>query len=511
MATELSKSQQWAVLISTILASAMASIDATALNVALPALQKDLGINGAQLLWVVNSYALFLSALLLVGGSLGDALGRKKIFLIGILIFTVSSVFCGFSTNANMLILGRSLQGVGAALMVPGSLSIISALFPESKRGWAIGAWSMFSAFTTVGGPALGGWLAGNGWWRGIFFINIPIAIITLYFLIRKVPESKNPASKKVDFIGGALATIALAGLTYGFIEAPGQGFEAPVIIAALSVGFLSLIGFVWYQGYCPHPMMPLSLFKSRMFSSTNLLTLFLYGALGGFLFFFPLNLIQIQGYPPEIAGLTMLPFGIIIAILSRFAGSWSDKVGVRVPLIIGPAITAIGFYMYSIPEITAGVSDFWLTYFPAILVSAVGMGITVAPLTTAVMNAVSSDRTGVASGVNNAIARTAAVLAVSVMGSVTLFTFQSSVNENIADLKLEIQVYEELQNEMPKLAEAQIPEGANPDQVVAIQKAIDLSFVKSFQFLAIVASIMAAISAVVSLLFMEKKKRQIE
>lgn len=506
MSNQLTKSQQIAVLVSTILASAMAFIDSTALNVALPALQEDLGVNGSQLLWIVNSYSLFLSALMLVGGSLGDSLGRKKVFLFGIIIFSLSSILCGISTTPNFLIFSRSIQGVGAALMVPGSLSIISALFPKEKRGWAIGTWSMFSAFTTIGGPALGGWLASMGWWRAIFFINIPFAIIAIILISTKVPESKNPESKKVDLWGAVLATFALAGLTYGFIEAPAQGFSSWPIVSSLTIGVSSLIGFVLYQKICPHPMMPLALFKSRIFSSTNLLTLFLYGALGGFLFFFPLNLIQIQGYPPHIAGLTMLPFGLLIALLSRWSGAWADRVGIRLPLIIGPILTSIGFYLYSVPTITAGPSEFWTSFFPAILVAGIGMGITVAPLTTAVMNAVSSDRMGTASGINNTISRTAGVLAIAVMGALVLFSFESSFLAQIEPLGLSDSQHLLLEAEVTKLAEVKIPESLSVLQTEEVSHAVKIAFVGSFQILARIASVLALLSALVSFLFIKNK-----
>jgi EmrB/QacA subfamily drug resistance transporter len=508
MPTPLSKKQQFAVLVATIMVSAMAFIDSTALNVALPALQQDLGVNGSQLLWIVNSYSLFLSALMLVGGSLGDALGRKKVFIIGILIFSASSLLCGMATSSNFLIFGRSLQGIGAALMVPGSLSIISALFPAERRGWAIGTWSMFSALTTIGGPALGGWLAGMGWWRAIFFINIPFAGIALYFLIKSVPESKNENAKKVDLTGGLLATLALAGLTYGFIEAPAQGFGAPLIWGSLGIGSISLLSFVIYQARCPNPMMPLHLFKSKVFSSTNLLTLFLYGALGGFLFFFPLNLIQVQGYPPEIAGLTMLPFGLLIALLSRWSGAWADRIGIRIPLIIGPFITGVGFLLFARPGITAGPSEFWTSFFPAILVAGAGMGITVAPLTTAVMNAVSSQYTGVASGVNNAISRTAGVLAIAILGAYALLSFENNFWAEVEPLKLSIEERQELKLEVPKLAEAKAP-ASNLTQVKTVESAVTSSFVNTFQRLATVAAILAFLSSAVSLISIEGKNNK--
>lgn len=484
----------------------MAFIDSTALNVALPALQTDLDMKGSSLLWVINSYALFLSALLLTGGSLGDKYGRKKIFIGGIILFSIASVLCGLSTSATMLILSRSLQGIGGALMVPGSLSIISALFPKEERGKAIGTWSMFSAMTTVFGPALGGWLAGMGLWRLVFFINIPLAVVALFFL-RKVPESKDAHASRSDNLGALFATLSLACLTYGFIEAPNYGFDAPRIFISLLAGFLLLIVFIFREKKASSPMMSLSLFRSKIFSSTNTITLFIYAALGGFLFFFPLNLIQVQGYPAEIAGLVMLPFGLLIAFLSRWSGHLADKVGARTPLIIGSMVTAIGFYLFSIPGITAGPSAFWNTFFPAILTIGIGMGLTVAPLTTAVMNAVPQDKTGSASGINNTIARTAGVLAIAIMGAFGVITFKSSFQENTTQLELSETLQKELNKEIPKLAEARPPAGTTKEQKEIINRAVRLSFIETFRQSALIACILAGLSVFTAYFFIPKKR----
>ncbi|MBL6445047.1 MFS transporter [Fulvivirga sp. 29W222] len=501
----LSKPQQKATLISTILASSMAFIDSTALNVALPALQSDLDIKGSSLLWVINSYALFLSALLLTGGSMGDRLGRKRIFILGIALFSVASILCGLSSSSDILIVSRCIQGIGGALMVPGSLSIISALFPKEKRGRAIGTWSMFSAMTTVSGPALGGWLAGIGLWRLVFFINIPLAIIALFFL-RKVPESKDPNANKGDAKGAFVATLSLACLTYGFIEAPNFGFNAPRIYASLAAGLVLLLLFIIYEMKTNSPMMPLSLFKSKTFSSTNVITLFIYAALGGFLFFFPLNLIQVQGYPDEIAGLVMLPFGLLIAFLSRWSEHLADKLGARTPLIIGSMLTAIGFFLFSLPGQTAGPSDFWNTFFPAIITIGIGMGLTVTPLTTAVMNSVPHGKTGSASGINNTIARTAGVLAIAIMGAFGVITFKNSFIENTKNLHLQEAVQKELDEEILKLAEAQPPTNTTKEQKQIINTAVKTSFIETFRQSALIASILSGLSVFTTYIFIKKK-----
>lgn len=502
----LSGTQQKAVLISTILASSMAFIDSTALNVALPALQEDLNMSGSSLLWVVNGYALFLSALLLLGGSLGDIYGRKKVFLSGILIFTLSSAFCGLATSSLMLIISRCIQGIGGALMVPGSLAIISALFVQEKRGWAIGTWSMFSAMTTVLGPVIGGWLAGQGLWRAVFFINIPLAIVSAFYLIKDVPETKESSHKKLDLTGAMLATLALGGITYGFIEAPNHGFSSPIIQMSLIGGALLFIIFIVHERRSKSPMMPLQLFSSRVFSSANLITLFVYASLGGFLFFFPLNLIQVQGYTAEIAGLTLLPFGLLIAFLSRWSGALADRIGTRTPLIIGPMLTAAGFFVFSLQGLTTGPNAFWTTFLPPILLLGIGMGITVAPLTTAVMNAVPKERTGTASGVNNTTARTAAVLAIAVMGALGLIRFERSLLERTSHLKLTETAQKQLRKEVVKLAEAEPPEAANNEQQKAVDNAIKYAFIDTFKQSALIACILSGISVFIAYFTIHRK-----
>ena len=310
------------VLFATVLASSMAFIDGSALNVALPVLQHDLGASGTELLWIVNGYALLLAALILLGGSLGDHYGRKRVFGLGIALFATASFFCGIAPSTGFLIAARAVQGSGGALMVPGSLALISASFGPTRRGRAIGTWGAFSTLTTVGGPIIGGFLASAGLWRGVFFINLPLAVLALVALAAKVPESRDPSlSRALDGPGAALATVGLAGVTAGFLEAPQLGWTDPLILLALIGGVAALVAFVVVEARSPHPLVSLHLFRSRTFSGTNLMTLFLYGALGGALVFFPLNLIQVQGYDPAIAGFAFLPFAILLIALSRWAG----------------------------------------------------------------------------------------------------------------------------------------------------------------------------------------------
>lgn len=488
------------VLFSTILASSMAFIDGSALNVALPALQADLGASGADLLWIVNGYALVLAALILVGGALGDHYGRKRVFMIGIAIFAAASLACGLAPNPATLIVARIVQGIGGALMVPGSLTLITTFFAAGERGQAIGTWSSFSTITTILGPALGGVLAGMGLWRMVFFINLPLAALALWALARYVPESRDEgAPRGLDLAGAALATLGLAGLTFGLIEAPGRGWADPAVWLSLVVGLVALALFVVVEARSPHPMLPLSLFRSRVFSATNLLTLFLYGALYGMLFFLPLNLIQVQGYPEAAAGLASLPVALCLALLSRWAGGLGDRFGPRLPLTIGPALAGAGFLALGLVGLTAGPASYWWSFFPGLCLLGLGMAITVAPLTTAVMGSVETSYAGVASGVNNAVSRAAGVLTVAIFGALALALFAANLGAAADGLGLDSAARAALLAEAPKLGGASPPPGLPADLGAATVEAIRQAFADTFRLLGILSAALAWVSALVA------------
>src|SRR5213596_3706004 len=422
------------VLVATTLASSMAFIDSTVVNVALPALQTNLNASIVDVQWVIEAYSLLLSALLLVGGSLGDHYGRRRVFVLGVVIFAVASGLCGFAGSIRQLIAARAVQGFGAALLVPGSLAIISNSFSEQERGRAIGVWSGLSAITTGIGPVLGGWLIEHVSWRAVFFINLPLALVVVLISLRHVAENTDRASSRVDWLGAILAALGLGALVYGLIESAQVGFNDRSVIMALTAGIVVLILFFVVESRLSHPMLPLTLFRSRTFAGTNLLTFLLYAALGGTLFFLPLNLIQVQHYSPTAAGAVLLPFILIMSFLSRWSGGLVARYGPKLPLIVGPVITAVGYLLFLLPGIGG---NYWTNFFPPAVVLGLGMAITVAPLTTTVMSSIAQNRAGTASGVNNAVARTASLVAIAVLGVVMIHVFKANLDHRLSTTNL--------------------------------------------------------------------------
>ena len=467
------------ILTATILGSSIAFIDSTVVNVALPAIQGSFHATVVDVQWVVESYGLFLGALILVGGSFGDLFGQRRIYVAGVAIFSVASAACGFASNIHQLILARSIQGVGAALLVPGSLAIISTSFDEKSRGQAIGTWSGATAITTAIGPVLGGWLVEHASWRWAFFINLPIAAVVIAISFWRIPESRRPLAARIDWIGALLATLGLAGLVYGFLESANLGWTNRLVFGSLTVGFGSLIAFVFVEARLPSPMVPLTLFRSQRFSGANLLTLLLYAAIGIFFFLFPLNLIQAQEYSPTAAGIAILPLILLMFLLSRWAGGLVVRYGSRGPLIVGPLIAAIGFALFSVPAVG---NSYWKVFFPAIIVLGFGMVVTVAPLTTVVMNSVKEDRAGAASGINNAVARVAGVLAIAVFGIVMVKAFSFRLDRSLAGLALPSYIRQDVQANEIKLAGLQLPAGLDPTTNVAIQELVRAAFVYGFR-----------------------------
>ena len=402
------------VLLATVLGSSLAFIDATVVNIALPTIGRELSASAAGLQWTVNGYALSLASLILLGGSLGDRFGRKRIFQIGIGWFAVASLLCGLAPTVELLVGARVLQGIGGALLTPGALAILEASFAREDRSKAIGAWSGLGGIGGALGPFLGGWIVEVASWRLIFLINVPFALLVLAVAAKHVPESRNPsAARQIDVAGVLTGAIGLGGLTYGFTAWTADGFGSPAVLVSLTVGLLGMAGFVLTERRSAHPMLPLEVFASKAFSAANLVTFLVYAANGGVFFLVVLNLQVVAGFSPLAGGLALLPVTVLMLLLSARSGALAQRIGPRIPMAAGPVVCAVALVLMS--RIGAGAS-YWLEVLPPVIVFGLGLSLLVAPLTATALGSLDDAHAGIASGVNNAVARAAGLLSVAVL-----------------------------------------------------------------------------------------------
>jgi EmrB/QacA subfamily drug resistance transporter len=496
------RSRPW-VLAATILGSSLAFIDGTVVNVALPAIQGELGVSIAVAQWVLNAYSLLLGALILVGGAMGDRLGRRRTFMLGIVLFTAASIACGFAPNVAILIGARALQGIGGAMLVPEGLAIVSAAFPERERGQAIGTWAGFTALTTALGPVLGGALVDVLSWRAVFFINLPLAVVALVIAQRHVPESYGgDAGAAIDWQGGVLASLGLFGIAFGASESSGAHWGDPIVYGPMLAGIVVLVLFLLWEARAASPIVPLALFRVGAFSGANAMTLLLYAGLGGALFFLPYDLIRLQGYSTAGAGASFLPFTLIMGGLSRWSGALVDRVGARLPLIIGPIVTAFALALLALPGIGG---SYWTTVFPAAVMLGVGMTISVAPLTTVVMGAVDQRYAGTASGINNAVAEIASMLAIALFGALAVGVFGTVLDALLDGLPLAPALRDAVEAQIPKLVEATVPPGIDATLRQQLQTMLDLSFLQAFRVVMLAGAGLAVMSAVCAALTIPK------
>ena len=402
------------VIAATAMGSAVAMLDGTVVGIALPTIGRDFDTGLSALQWTVTVYVLTLSALILIGGSLGDRYGRRRIFVTGVVWFAVASLLCGVAPNVGVLIVARALQGIGGALLTPGSLAIIQSTFREEDRAQAIGLWSGLSGVALAVGPFVGGYLIEVASWRWIFLLNLPLVAAVVWIAQAKVPESKDPGVEgRLDVAGAVLASVGLAALVYGLIEGPVRGWTSAAVLACLAGGVIVLAGFGLLERRLAHPMLPLSIFSSRQFSGANAVTFVVYGALGAALFLIPIQLQQVLDYSPLEAGVALLPVTLMLLLLSPRAGRLSQQIGPRLPMTAGPIIAGLGLAL--LWRVQAG-EPYWSSFLPAILVFSFGLSLTVAPLTATVLAAAPIEKVGVASAVNNAVARAAGLIAVAAL-----------------------------------------------------------------------------------------------
>jgi EmrB/QacA subfamily drug resistance transporter len=490
------------ILAATVLGSSLAFVDSTVVTVVLPVLQERLGATVVQVQWVVEAYLLFLSALVLVGGALGDRIGRRKVFRIGTVAFALSSAACGLAPGIDTLIAARAFQGIAAALLVPTSLAILGASFPEAQRGRAVGLWSGLTSMASALGPIAGGWLAQEFSWRAAFFINVPVAAAVVAIAGKHVPESRASASPAPDLAGAILASAGLGALVLGLLEGPSRGWTSPRVEVSLAAGAAALAAFVAVEIRSPHPMVPPSVFRSRPFVGSNLLTFFLYGALSCALFFFPFVLIQSHGYSPAAAGAALLPLVGLLSLLSRESGAIADRFGTRPLLIVGPALAGAGFFLLGRPGTSASYAG---SFLPALCVLGLGMAIAVAPLTTAVLGSVAPDQAGLASGINNAVARVAGLLAIAVLGVVVTEAYGRSLDRRLDRAGIAPATAVPA-GERSKLGAARPSAGLSAGERRAAQDAIAGALVDSFRSLMTIALFLSVLASASALILIRPK-----
>lgn len=478
------------VLFATILAPSMVFMLSTALSVALPAIQRELHASGAEIIWIVNAYSLLQAAFIFISGSLGDHYGRRRFYIIGTVIFSLASFVCGTTHSTDVLILARAAQGMGSGMMITCSLAIVAAYFAHHRRSWSIGVWSAFTMLTSGAGPILGGWLTEIGMWRMIFLVNLALGALAIFVLLMYVPESyDDEAPQELDISGTLLSTLMLMLAGLFFIEGPRRGFDDPLVLLSGFAAIAILPAFIWIEGHSDHPMMPLNLFRSRTFTGANTLTLLLYGAINSALFFLPLGLIQVQGYSESAVGFAMLPTTLLTGGVSFLMSRVVDRFGPRLPLICGPLVIGCALLLLSTLEVTHGQDTYVQTLLPTMCLFGTGMGITLAPLTTAVMASVNEHYAGLASGLNNTVSRSAQILAIAIMGSIVILVFQDTLLGDPAVTSLSGEARTYIAAESVMLAEATLPMGLAEQQYTQLRQVIRHSFSDSIRIVMLISA----------------------
>lgn len=492
------------ILTATILASGMAFLDGSVVNIAIPTIQYRFGATISDIQWIVNGYMIMLCALLLISGALGDRFGRRKIFAYGIGLFITASFLCSISSSILQLEIFRALQGIGGAMMIPGSLSIINITFDEKVRGRAIGLWSGFAGGVAALGPLVGGSLVQLWGWPSIFYINIPLGLLALFLTFKYIPESRNTDAHKIDLLGTLFIFFSLLGFSFGLLSVSNLGWHNPEIVGSIAIGIVSFILFIITEKRTKEPLVPFHIFSSALVRGANLATLFLYFALSGVIFFLVLNFQQIQHYSPIYAGLGMLPSIILITFLSGPGGTIADKIGPRLPMIVGPLIVSFGMFLLTLPGTHA---NYFISFLPSLILLGVGMALVIAPLTKSALS-VESHYSGAASGVNNAVARIAGLLAVAILGVIIVSIFEGNLANSIHSSGMDQLQQGQIMIQQDKLGGIVIPD-TFPDHIKLIaQNAVDNSFIYGFRYAMGINAILAFLSAVVSFVTIHPKPK---
>ena len=493
------------VLLATILAPSMVFMISTALSVALPAIQRDLSASGTDLIWIVNAYTLLQAAFIFLSGSFGDHYGRRRIYALGVALFGGASAVCGTTDSAGVLIAARLLQGVGSGMAITCSLAIVASYYDSHRRAWAIGIWSAFTMLISGLGPIIGGWLAEAGLWRMIFIVNLPLSLLAILALMIYVPESYDEdAPKELDISGTFLSTTALLLSGFFCIEGPRRGFDDPLVLLSGIAALAILPAFIWIEGHSDHPMLPLNLFRSRTFAGANSVTLLLYGAMNSVLFFLPLSLIQVQGYTESAVGFALAPMTVLMVGISFVMSKIVDVHGPRLPLIVGPLIIGLSFALFATLDVNSSQATYWTTLFPPVCLAGIGMGTTLAPLTTAVMGSVDQHHTGMASGLNNTVSRSAQVLAIAIMGGMVLVMFDQMLMSDPIVTTLPVAARAELGAETLRLAETPLPDSLTAQQQLDLGGVIRQSFSRSINAVTWIAAGLCVVSALIAAFLIE-------
>ncbi len=485
------------VLLATVVGSSMAFIDGQVVTLALPQIQRDFHASAGDVAWIIELYTLVLGSLMLLGGALADRYGRKRAFVIGVVFFTLASIGCAFAWSIPSMLIARIAQGIGGMLFVPASLAILGAHFTGDARGRAIGIWSAFSALTSTLGPALGGVLIDALGWRSVFWINVPLAAFVIVAALRHVAESRDPdAPRELDWLGATLSTFGFGAITFALIQSSSAGWSIG-LRGSMFVGVALLAYFVLHEHRAVNPLVPPSIFRSRTFAIINLATLFLYGSLGAIFYEMPFVMIQAHGYSALQTALATLPMGICMIVLSRFAPMLAQRIGMRAVLTLGPAIVTAGYLLLALLE---PMRSYWAAFFPGVLIAGIGMGITVAPLTTGVISAADPRNIGIASGINNAVSRIAGLLAIAALTVVLAAIYGTSIARSLDAMHATPSMRSAVAAQQDRLGGAHF---ANP----ALQRASTQAFENGYRGVALGCALLAALAALADAFGIEEAK----